>query len=156
VFPAEDGGHWSQSQYNNWRNRIWKPAMETLAGGEPPQPQLATTRPYDCRGSFVSLHLRAGENPLVVAEWGGHSPAVMFRSYANVIQELRNEPVLPAVEQIVRARDAVIELERQELDKMMADLIEHPTVSSGGMDDITEKPEPVRRAADIFYGPEQA
>lgn len=127
VFPADNGGHWSQSQYNNWRKRVWKPVMRDVAAGKPPQPQLAKACPYDCRGSFVSLHLRAGENPLVVAEWGGHSPAVMFGHYANVIQELKNEPVLSAAEQIARARQAVIELERQELDELMDDLIQHPT-----------------------------
>jgi hypothetical protein len=31
--------------------------------------------------------------------------------------------VLPAAEQIARARDAVMELERKELDELMADLI---------------------------------
>jgi integrase len=132
VFPAKEGGHWSQSQYNNWRKRMWRPVLDKLASGKPPQSQLAKARPYDCRGSFVSLHLRAGENPLVVAEWGGHSPRIMFGHYAHVIQELRHEPPLPADEQIARARQTVIELERQELDELMDDLIQHPTVSASG------------------------
>ncbi|MFI5004171.1 MAG: tyrosine-type recombinase/integrase [Solirubrobacterales bacterium] len=146
VFPADEGGYWSRSQYNNWRNRVWKPVMERLADCDPPQPQLAKTRPYDCRGSFISLQLRAGASPLEVAKWAGHSPQVMFNHYANVIDELVGEPVLPAAEQIERARDAVVELERQELDELMADLIEHPTISSprgGGR----------RRAAHTFYAP---
>jgi integrase len=131
LFPADDGSHWSETQYNNWRKRVWKPILNNLATGDLPQPRLAKVRPYDCRGSFVSLHLRAGENPLVVAEWGGHSPRIMFSHYANVIQELKNEPVLPAAEQIVRARHAVVELERHALDEMMADLIQNPTIVGG-------------------------
>jgi hypothetical protein len=65
--------------------------------------------------------------------------------YANVIDELVGEPVLPAAEQIARARDAVMELERKELDELMADLIEHPTVRHGGSGG--------RRAAHTFYAP---
>jgi integrase len=150
VFPASDGGYWSPSQYGNWRRRVWKPILKKLAEGKPPQPQLMKARPYDCRGSFVSLHLRAGENAVEVAEWGGHSPRVMFTYYAGVIKELRGEPTLPAAEQIARARDAVIEREREELDELMADLIEHPTITSvrmvRGRRDRT-------RAAITFYAP---
>jgi integrase len=146
VFPADEGGYWSPSQYNNWRNRVWHPVMDKLADSDPPQPQLAKTRPYDCRGSFISLQLRAGASPLEVAKWAGHSPQVMFAHYANVIDELVGEPVLPAAEQISRARDAVVELERKELDELMADLIEHPTVRHGGGGR--------RRAAHAFYAPE--
>lgn len=149
VFPARDGGYWSPSQYNNWRRRVWKKAMKNLAEGKPPQPLLATARPYDCRGSFVSLHLRARENPMEVAEWGGHSQRVMFTYYAGVIKELRGEPELSAAEQIARARDAVIEVERQELDKLMADLIERPTITGGGGGGGGGG----RRAARRFYGP---
>jgi hypothetical protein len=36
VFPAQGGKYWSKSQYNNWRNRVWKSAMEKLAEGDPP------------------------------------------------------------------------------------------------------------------------
>jgi integrase len=150
VFPAQDGEHWSKSQYNNWRNRVWKSAMKTLADGDPPQPQFCKTVPYDCRGSFISLQLRAGASPLEVARWAGHSPQVMFAHYANVIDELVGEPVLPVAEQIARARDAVMELERKELDEMMADLIEHPTIASAGGDGGGGR----RRAAHAFYAPE--
>ena len=59
-------------------------------------------------GSFVSLHLRAGASPLEVAQWAGHSPAVMFKHYANVIEERLEthapgeEPVsLPLSEELV-------------------------------------------------------
>ena len=130
VIPARDGGYWSRSEFNNWRNRVWKPALADLAAGDRALGQIAGAVPYDCRGTFVSLHLRGGASPLEVAAWAGHSPAVMFKHYANVIEELRGEPVLPAEEQILRAREAVVELHRGELDKLMADLIENPMVRS--------------------------
>jgi integrase len=130
IFPNRDDGHWSPSQYNNWRNRVWKPVMDKLASGEPPQPRLAEAVPYDCRGSFVSLHLRSGASPIEVARWAGHSPQVMYGHYANVIDELVGQPVIPVAEQITQAREVVAELEAKELDTIMAVLCEHPTAGS--------------------------
>jgi integrase len=129
IVLSYDGGYWSQSQYRNWRQRVWKPILKEVAKG---QPAFATARPYDCRGSFVSLHLRAGDSPLEVAKWAGHAPAVMFAHYANVIEELRGEPILSVEEQILRARELVLESVDYDLDRLIADLSEHPTVGSGG------------------------
>jgi integrase len=144
VIPSMSGGPWTQSQYNNWRSRVWRKVMKDLAGGDPPQPRLATSRPYDCRGSFVSLQLRAGASPLEVARWAGHSPQVMYDHYANVIDELEGEPRLSAVEQIERARQAVAALEQAMLDKLMDDLMAHPTVAAALRDN----------AASLFFDPE--
>lgn len=119
IFPGHDGKPWSLSTFNNWRSRVWKPAIK----------DLTAARPYDCRHSFVSLHLRAGASPLEVAKWAGHSPAVMFNHYANVIEELSGEPILPVEEQITRARAAAYEEDTEKLDQMTQDLVEHPTVS---------------------------
>jgi hypothetical protein len=56
LFAGRAGSYWSRSEFNNWRNRVWKPTMESLATEE----RLKTARPYDCRGSFVSLHFARG------------------------------------------------------------------------------------------------
>ena len=120
--------------------------MKNLADGDPPQPRMAKAIPYDCRGSFVSLQLRAGASPLEVAKSAGHSPQVMYDYYANVIDELVGQPVLPAAEQISRARRAVWELEQQEPDRLMADLLEQPTITVG---EAVEK----QRAAAMFFAP---
>jgi integrase len=143
VLPARDGGYWSRSEFNNWRNRVWKPIVTDLAEADRSLRPLATARPYDCRGSFVSLHLRAGASPLEVAQWAGHSPAVMFKHYANVIEELVGEPRLDAVEQIRRARELVADRPANELDELTADLFERPTVAGEGE----------RLAAKVFYAP---
>jgi integrase len=139
-----DESPWSRTQANNWRARVWKPVLKDLAE-EPGLDRLAAAIPYDCRGSFVSLHLRAGASPLEVASWAGHSPQVMFQHYANVIEELVGEPRLPAEEQICRARDAVDEKPPKELDELVADLFERPTLAAAGG----------RGAAKVFYGPER-
>ncbi len=132
IFAGQDGRPWSRSEWNNWRNRVWNPTMESLATGDETLHRLATAVPYDCRGSFVSLYLRAGASPLEVAQWAGHSPAVMFKHYANVIDELVGEPTLSANDQIHRAREVVNELSGGELDKLTAELERLPTVESGG------------------------
>jgi integrase len=149
VIPASDGGHWTRSELNNWRNRVWNPAVAWLAAADHTLAGLAIARPYDCRGSFVSLHLRAGVSPLEVAKWAGHSPAVMFRHYANVIEELQGEPTISAEEQIARAREAVEEKQKEELDRLVVDLYEHPTVS--GSHGLSQENRP--HAARVFYEP---
>ncbi len=51
-----------------------RPSFESLAV-ERRMKRLRTARPYDCRGSLVSLHLRAGASLLEVAAWAGLSRA---------------------------------------------------------------------------------
>jgi integrase len=143
VFPGQPGAPWSRSKYDNWRSRVWKPVLESLASSDKLQ-RLEHAIPYDCRGSFVSLHLRAGASPLEVAAWAGHSPQVMFQHYANVIEELVDEPRLSAQEQIERARAVVETKATEELNDLTVDLLERPTIAATGGEG----------AADILYAPE--
>jgi integrase len=140
VFAAADRDCWSRSDWNNWRNRVWNPTMSGLAQGEEALQRLATAVPYDCRASFVSLYLRAGHSPLEVAQWAGHSPAVMFKHYAHVIDELVGEPVLPVNEQIIRARVAVKQMSPGELDDLAAELLQRPKVGAGSGVDAMYSP----------------
>lgn len=55
----------------------------------------------------------------------------MLQHYANVIEELVDEPRLSA-EEISRAREAVEERSSEELDQLLADLLENPTVAAVG------------------------
>lgn len=142
VFPGHDGAPWSRTALNNWRGRVWRTVLKEMAAATG-LTRLATSTPYDCRGSFVSLHLRAGASPLEVAAWAGHSPAVMFKHYANVIDELVGEPRLSAEEQITRARLAVQRLTGADVDRYVVDLLENPTLNSPGTD----------RASVVFYKP---
>lgn len=106
VFPGRDEEPWTRTQVNNWRARIWRPVLESLAT-EKWLEHLASAvaSPYGCRGSFVSLHLRADASLLEVAAWAGHSTQVMFSHHTNAIEELASEPRIPVEEQIKRARD---------------------------------------------------
>jgi integrase len=131
VFPGRDEEPWTRTQASNWRARIWRPVLQSLAT-EKRLEHLAAAVPYDCRGSFVSLHLRAGASPLEVARWAGHSPQVMFQHYAAVIEELIDEPRIPVEEQIARARDVVEDRPAEELDNLAAELFARPSVRSAG------------------------
>ena len=131
LFPSASGSHWTRTEFGNWRNRVWKPALETIAGRDPKLSWLRSARPYDCRGSFVSLQLRAGATPMEVAAWGGHSPQVMFRHYAGVIEELVGEPRLSAEAQIEAARAALRQRTDAELAELVGSLVEHPAADAG-------------------------
>lgn len=66
----------------------------------------------------------------------------MFKHCANVIDELVGEPRLSAEEQIKRARNACQQWSAPELDKMVVDLFEYPTISKPGSE----------QASLYFYG----
>jgi integrase len=124
VLPNRSGNHWSRAEYNNWRNRVWTPVMQRLAGGKKPQPRLAEVIPRDMRSSFVSLHLRAGASPLEVARWAGHSAKVMFDHYANVIDELVGKPRIPVDREIWDARTKVATMRREALEDLTARMLD--------------------------------
>lgn len=133
VLPGPKGKPWSLTQSNNWRGRVWRPILADLAT-EDTMERLSAAVPYDCRGSFVSLHLRSGASPLEVARWAGHSPKVMFDHYAHVIDELTGEPILPVDEQIERARRAVEDKPTDELNRLVAEILENPTITAADID----------------------
>lgn len=81
LFRAlRDGGQLPDSVYG----RVWEKARQTaLTSAEAKSPLAA--RPYDLRHAAVSTWLNAGVDPTQVAEWAGHSVAVLLRVYAKCI-----------------------------------------------------------------------
>jgi integrase len=100
VFPNHEGAPWSETDWGNWSQRVWKPLREKLAVAEPP---------YGLRHSYASLRIREGASIPELAEELGHSPLMTLSTYTHVIEELRGAPRLPAEQEIVRARQAVVE-----------------------------------------------
>lgn len=121
VIPSSIGKVWTLSMYRNWRRRIWKPAVEALAAADPNLDWLSKSRPYDCRHSFVSLQLRSGVPPVEVARAAGHGVEVMYRHYAEVIEELAGQPQSPADEQIFRARKLLDEEAPEDVAELTAE-----------------------------------
>jgi integrase len=97
VFPRRDGLPWRSHDWKNWTRRVWHPAR-TGAG-------IRSLPPYDLRHAFASLQIRAGVSVPELAEQMGHAPAMTIGTYTHVIRELKGEPIVPAEEQIERARE---------------------------------------------------
>jgi len=64
--------------------RAWQKAREKALTPEEAASPLAR-RPYDLRHAAVSTWLNGGVPPTQVAEWAGHSVAVLLRVYAKCI-----------------------------------------------------------------------
>jgi integrase len=103
IAPRPSGGEWTRSDWGNWRRRVWRPAA--MAAGV-----TGDLRPYRLRGSFASLLLWEGRSLTYVAEQDGHSVATLARHYAGVIDELEDQPRVPAAQAILDARAKVAEL----------------------------------------------
>ena len=74
VFPAHDGGVWSDDDWRNWRRRVFAPAIRAAG--------LERVRPYDLRHAFVSLLIAEGASVVEVARQAGHSPTMTLDTYA--------------------------------------------------------------------------
>jgi integrase len=96
VFPARDGGLWSDEAYRSWRRRAFARAL-TAAGVE-------HARPYDLRHSFASLLLHEGRSVIYVARQLGHGAQLTLSIYGHVIDELDDRPQQDAESAIEAAR----------------------------------------------------
>jgi integrase len=85
VFARSDGAPWTLEDWDNWRNRTFKPLARRLG--------FPDARPYDLRASFVSLLHQAG-----------HSPETCLRHYARAFAEHDPEHRVGAEGQIRAAR----------------------------------------------------
>jgi integrase len=98
VFPTSGGDRWNQHDWQNWRNRVYVPAAAAVG--------IASTRPYDLRHACCSLMLAEGRrNPVEIAAQLGHSPAMTLQQYGHLIEELQDEPGVPAEQLIRKARE---------------------------------------------------
>jgi integrase len=65
VIPRpSDGGELSAKSFNEWRGKVFAPALEDAG--------LAPARPYDLRHSFASLLLHESRSVIYVARQLGH------------------------------------------------------------------------------------
>jgi integrase len=69
---------------NNTYTRVWRKAR-TLALTEAQQATPLAKVPYHLRHAAVSLWLNSGVPATQVAEWAGHSVAVLLKVYAQCI-----------------------------------------------------------------------
>jgi integrase len=80
LFGGVRGGGLAESTYC----RVWRKArVAVLSPAEVASP--LARRPYDLRHAAVSTWLNAGVPPTQVAEWAGHSVAVLLQIYAKCL-----------------------------------------------------------------------
>lgn len=80
LFRGARGGPVSGARYGD----VWREARRlALSAAEAASPLAAT--PYDLRHAAVSTWLNAGVPPTQIAEWAGHSVAVLLHVYAKCI-----------------------------------------------------------------------
>ncbi|RJQ77624.1 integrase [Pseudonocardiaceae bacterium YIM PH 21723] len=85
LFRSLTGGDLSESTVG----RVWDNARKA-ALSEQEYASVLGRRPYDLRHACVSTQLAAGVQSAQVAEWAGHSVAVLHREYAQVIAGLES------------------------------------------------------------------
>lgn len=87
---------WRKHDYNNWRDRVFKPAVKAAG--------LSIGRPYDLRHACASLMLAAHRPLTEISEHMGHSVATLSEYYAHLIADLRDTDPIPVEDQIIAAR----------------------------------------------------
>ena len=101
VFPRPDGEEWRKDDWNNWRNRVFRPALSAV--GMP-----TTIRPYDLRHSAASLWLHEGRSVVEVAQWLGHAPSMSLDTYGHVLVDLSDTERRSAEDEIRAARGELV------------------------------------------------
>jgi integrase len=96
VFPNHRGGAWTEAAYQSWRRRSLD-ARRKAAGVE-------HATPYTLRHSFASLLLHEGRSVICVARQLGHDARLTLTRYGHVIDELEDQPQIPAEQAIREAR----------------------------------------------------
>lgn len=113
-------GQWTASRWDNWRERVFRPALVAAGApldaqrrrgtdretGEPVIVQTTSWRPRDLRASFVSLLVYSGRNPVEVAAQTGHTVETLLRVYAGVFRDFDPADRRPADEVVAEAREA--------------------------------------------------
>jgi integrase len=100
VFPRRDGRAWNDTDYRNWRRRLFAPTAKAAG--------LGAIRPYDLRHAFVSLLLAEGKSVVDVAAQAGHAPTMTLDTYGHVMGELEGVERRSAEQVIYDEREAAV------------------------------------------------
>lgn len=101
VFPRSDGGAFTKDDWDNWRNRSFKP-LALMAGA-------TGMRPYDLRHVFVSLLIAEGKGIAYIAAQAGHSQEMTLRTYSHLFEEFEGGEKIDAAAEVLRWRGIVAE-----------------------------------------------
>jgi integrase len=100
LLPGRDDRPWQLHDWQNWRKRVFKPAVDAVG--------LVGVVPYDLRHSFASLLIHEGRFSVVeIAAQMGHSPTMTLNTYGHVIAELADAEKVSADELTRQAREEI-------------------------------------------------
>ena len=94
-----DGEPWCSPRTSPGSRRAFKRAADAAG--------IDATTPYALRHSFASLLLPEGRSVVYVARQLGHDARLTLTRYGHVIDELDDQPRLPAEDAIRAAREAL-------------------------------------------------
>jgi integrase len=100
VIARADGDFWRETDWRNWRRRVFRPVAAAVG--------LAGARPYDLRHAFASLLIAEGRMSIVeIAAQLGHNPTVCLDIYGHVMAERWTGEARSAEELIYAARRGI-------------------------------------------------
>jgi integrase len=107
VIPNRGGEPWADYDWDNWRERTFRPAAAAAGLPAADDDGAKRVRPRDLRSSFATLLIYEGQPPQYVANQLGNSPATLLRDYARLWEDFDPAQRISAEEQIARARKRV-------------------------------------------------
>jgi integrase len=96
VFANHRAAPWTEPAYQSWRRRSFDTARKAA--------NVEHATPYALRHSFASLLLHEGRSVIYVARQLGHDARLTLTRYGHVIDELEDQPQIPAEQAIREAR----------------------------------------------------
>ena len=139
VFPATKGGPWKDTDYRNWRKRVFAPATERA--------DIKGVRPYDLRHSYASLLIAEGRSIVEIAAQLGHSPTVCLDTYGHVFDELKSKDTISAEELIRNARAATVNFSSTNTEDEEPSKHESPANDESPLTDSNRRPPPYHGGA---------
>ena len=107
VIARADGGFWRETDWRNWRRRVFRPLASDVG--------VVGARPYDLRHAFASLLIAEGRMSIVeIAAQLGHNPTVCLDIYGHEMAERWAGEVRSAEALIMGARESVAQVLQSE------------------------------------------
>lgn len=107
VIGNRAGEPWADYDWDNWRERTFRPAAAAAGLPAAADDGANRVRPRDLRSSFATLLIYEGQPPQYVASELGNSPATLLRDYARLWEDFDPSQRISAEEHVTRARRRV-------------------------------------------------
>jgi integrase len=108
VIPTRSGGAWADYDWDNWRERIFRPAAAAAGLPAGDEDGAKRVRPRDLRSSFATLLIYEGQPPQYVAHQLGNSVVTLLRDYARVWEDFDASQRIDAEVHIDQVREELL------------------------------------------------